>query len=40
LPHHFSYRPVLIHVNGAKNELIKSNYFSAIINFSELLEPV
>lgn len=34
LPKHFSYRPVLIHVNGVTEEVEESGYFSAIIKFS------
>lgn len=36
-PKGFSYRPVLIHVNGVTNEVIDSDYFSAIIDMGELL---
>lgn len=38
LPRHFSYRSVLIHVNGVKDEVIKSGYFSAMIDFGALLK--
>lgn len=37
-PKGFSCRPVLIHVNGVTDELAESEYFSTIIDFSELLE--
>jgi len=35
-PKHYFCRPVLIHVNGVSDELIESNYFSHIIDMSEL----
>ncbi len=38
LPKGFSYRPVLIHVNGVNDSIIESEFFSAIIDFSELLQ--
>lgn len=38
LPPGFSCRPVLIHVNGVQDTVINSEYFAAIINFSELLQ--
>jgi len=38
-PKGFSYRPVLIHVNGVSEDLIDSDYFSTIIDISELLNP-
>ncbi len=38
LPRHFSYRPVLIHVNGVHEDVIDSGYFSELIDFSQLLE--
>jgi uncharacterized protein len=37
IPKNFSYRPVLIHVNGVLEEVVNSGYFSSIIDFSELL---
>ncbi len=37
LPKHFSYRPVLIHVNGVTEEVEESGYFTTIINFGEWL---
>ncbi len=36
-PKGFSCRPVLIHVNGVTEDVVDSNYFSKIIDFSELL---
>ena len=33
LPRHFSYRPVLIHVNGVSEEVEESGYFASIIDF-------
>jgi AAA+ ATPase superfamily predicted ATPase len=38
LPKNYSYRPVLIHVNGVTEELVDAQYFSNIINFSKFLE--
>lgn len=35
LPKHFSYRPVLIHVNGVGVEVEERGFFTAIINFGE-----
>ena len=37
LPKNFSYRPVLVHVNGVKDALIESGYFAKVIDFGELL---
>lgn len=37
VPRHISCRPVLIHVNGVTDELLEADYFSNIIDFSELL---
>lgn len=37
LPRGFAILPVLIHVNGATSKLIDQQYFSHIINFSDLL---
>lgn len=37
LPKHFSYRPILIHVNGVTEEVEESGYFTAIINFGDWL---
>ena len=39
LPKYFSYRPVLIHVNGVNEEVSDSNFFAKIINFGDLLKP-
>lgn len=36
-PKNYSYRPVLIHVNGVTQDLIDRGYFSEIIDFSEYL---
>ena len=37
MPKNFSYRPVLIHVNGVKDVVIESGYFAKIIDFGDLL---
>lgn len=37
MPKNFSYRPVLIHVNGVKDAVIEDGYFAKIIDFGELL---
>lgn len=37
IPKNFSYRPVLIHVNGVNSVVVESGYFAKIIDFSELL---
>lgn len=37
LPKHFSYRPVLIHVNGTSDAVVEEGYFSKIINVGDLL---
>jgi AAA+ ATPase superfamily predicted ATPase len=36
-PKGFSCRPVLIHINGVKEEVVTSGFFADIIDFSELL---
>jgi hypothetical protein len=36
-PKNFSYRPVLIHVNDVRDEVIDSGFFSHIIDFGEIL---
>ena len=36
-PKGFSCRPVLIHVNGVTEDLIDCDYFSDIVDFSQLL---
>lgn len=38
LPKNISIRPVLIHVNGVDPEVQESNFFSSIIDFSDLLK--
>lgn len=38
MPKKFSYRPVLIHVNGVDDDLIAREYFADIIDFGELLK--
>lgn len=35
-PTHFSFRPILIHVNGVHKKVIESQFFSRIIDFSDL----
>jgi len=37
-PKGFSFRPVLIHVNGVTDDVIDADYFSTIIDFGKLLE--
>lgn len=37
IPKRFSYRPVLIHVNGVSQDVIDSDYFSVIIDMSKFL---
>lgn len=37
VPRHTSFRSVLIHVNGTTEEVVDSNYFYSIIDFSQLL---
>lgn len=37
LPRHYSYRPVLIHVNGVREDVVESGFFAGIIDFSDLL---
>lgn len=37
LPKHFSFRPILIQVNGVTEEVEESGYFSAILNFGDWL---
>ncbi len=37
IPKHFSYRPVLIHVNGVDEDVAESGFFSDIINFQDFL---
>lgn len=38
LPKHLSVRPVLIHVNGVKESVLESRFFSAVIDFNSLLQ--
>lgn len=38
LPHGFSCRPILVHVNGVTSGVVDSGFFAKIINFSDLLE--
>jgi AAA+ ATPase superfamily predicted ATPase len=37
IPKNFSYRPVLIHVNGVNEAVVESGYFAKIIDFGQLL---
>ncbi len=37
LPKRYSYRLVLIHVNGVHQAVVDSGFFSAIIDFNQLL---
>lgn len=37
IPKNFSYRPVLIHVNGVNSAVVDSGYFAKIIDFGQLL---
>ena len=37
-PRGFSCRPVLMHVNGVTEDVVDSDYFSAIVDFGKLLE--
>jgi uncharacterized protein len=37
LPKHLSVRPVLIHVNGAEEQVIESGFFSSIVDFGDFL---
>ncbi len=38
-PKGYSFRPVLIHVNGVTEDVAESDFFAAIINFSHFLHP-
>ena len=38
-PKGFSVRPILIHVNGVSDQILAEEYFSNIIDFSQLLQP-
>lgn len=37
IPKHFSYRTILIHVNGVQDEVVDRDFFSAIIDFGQFL---
>jgi len=37
IPKYFSYRPILIHINGVTDALIDAQYFSHIIDFGSFL---
>jgi len=37
IPKNFSYRPILIHVNGVNDAVVDSGYFAKIIDFGQLL---
>ncbi len=37
-PRHVSRRAVLIHVNGVRDDIVDSRFFSNIIDFSQLIE--
>ena len=37
LPKNYSYRPVLIHVNGVREDVVDSGFFSHILDFGKLL---
>ena len=38
IPKNYTYRSVLIHVNGVTEELLAADYFSCIISFAEFLQ--
>jgi len=38
IPKNFSYRPVLIHVNGVQDSVIASEFFANIVDLSELFD--
>jgi len=40
LPRHFSYRPVLIHVNGVTEDVVDSGFFANIIDFGQFLTGI
>ncbi len=40
LPKNYSYRPVLIHVNGVEDEIVSCEFFANIIDFGSLLKAV
>jgi uncharacterized protein len=37
MPKNFSYRPVLVHVNGVNSAVLESGYFAKVIDFGQLL---
>jgi uncharacterized protein len=37
-PRNFTFRPILIHVNGVDDAMGEAGYFDAIIDFGELWE--
>jgi len=37
MPRHMSYRPVLIHAGAVADSIAEQEYFSAVIDFGELL---
>jgi hypothetical protein len=39
IPRNFSYRPILIHVNGVDEEILSQEYFANIIDLATLLDP-
>jgi AAA+ ATPase superfamily predicted ATPase len=39
VPKQFSFRPVLIHINGVQEEVYNSMYFAKIIDFSDFIRP-
>ncbi len=38
MPRHFSYRPILIHVNGVTDEVMDADFFADIIDFGQFLK--
>jgi hypothetical protein len=40
MPKHFSYRPILIHVNGVKDEVVDDGFFADIIDFGQFLKSL
>ena len=37
IPRNYSYRLILIHVNGVKSEVVDEEFFSTIIDFGQFL---
>ncbi len=35
-PRNFTFRPVLIHVNGVEDTVLEERYFDAVIDFGDL----